>query len=72
MEARPLICRLYPYSYTAAGIGDEVDTGCPANLLPAGESLFDALDMSPDRAREWHRRLYEEILFDGDDNWVDV
>jgi Fe-S-cluster containining protein len=72
VETRPLVCRLYPYCYTAEGIGAEFDSGCPISLLAPGELLIDALHMSLDKAREWHRMLYEEILFDGDDDWPDL
>jgi len=72
VETRPLVCRLYPYSYTAEGICAEFDPGCPISLLDPGESLIDALHMSRDKAREWHRILYEEILFDGDDDRPDL
>lgn len=72
MEVRPLVCRLFPFSYASGGIGLEFDPGCPVSLLEPRESLIDALHMSPDQAREWHRMLYEEILFDGDDDWPDL
>jgi uncharacterized protein len=72
LEVRPLVCRLYPFSYTAAGIGPELETGCPTSLLDPAESLIDALHMSLVKALEWHRILYEEILFDGDDDWPDL
>ena len=52
--------------------GPEFDPGCPMSLLEPGKSLIDALHMSPDQAREWHHKLYEEILFDGDDDWPDL
>ena len=72
LDVRPLVCRLYPFSYTAAGIDPQLDAGCPRSLLAPGETLIDTLHMSLDEAREWHRILYEEILFDGDDHWPDL
>jgi len=64
LEVRPLVCRLYPFEYTAEGIQHELATGCPLELLPAGQGLVQALDMNIDAARRWHRQLYEEILLE--------
>lgn len=61
LEIRPLICRLYPYDYTAEGIVEELSEGCPLELLSPGEQLIDALQMNLDDARGWHRQLYQEI-----------
>jgi Fe-S-cluster containining protein len=61
LEIRPLICRLYPFDYTEAGISDELAPGCPLELLRPGQGLIEALEMNIDDARRWHRQLYEEI-----------
>lgn len=61
LETRPLICRLYPYDYTAEGILDVLAEGCPLELLEPGQGLIDALAMNIDDARRWHRQLYEEV-----------
>ena len=61
LETRPLVCRLYPFDYTADGISDDLADGCPLELLPAGTGLIEALDMKLEDARRWHRQLYEEI-----------
>lgn len=61
LEVRPLVCRLYPYDYTSEGIRDELQHGCPVQLLAPGQGLIEALDMNIDDARRWHGQLYEEI-----------
>jgi len=61
MEARPLICRLYPYQYNEQQIFDEPAEGCPQALLLPGENLFDAVGMNLDAARQWHQLLYWEL-----------
>ncbi|MGE0086494.1 MAG: YkgJ family cysteine cluster protein [Desulfococcaceae bacterium] len=68
LDIRPLVCRLYPYTYTASGIDRELEHGCPSNLLADGQCLTDALCMSEDQAWEWHHTLYKEVLSDGNDN----
>lgn len=77
LTARPLICRLHPYLYTAEGIIDGVlDERCPSHLLEPGSTLPAALGMSLGEARGWHNALYAEIkLSDGDilnENWTDL
>jgi uncharacterized protein len=61
LEIRPLVCRLYPYEYTEAGITDDLSEGCPLELLRPGQDLIGALEMNPDDARRWQRQLYDEI-----------
>jgi len=61
LEIRPLICRLYPFDYTAEGIKVELSQGCPLELLPSGQGLIGALRMNIEDARRWHRQLYEEV-----------
>ncbi len=61
LETRPLICRLYPYDYTEAGIDDELGDYCPIYLLPPGVGLIEALDMRRTDAERWHERLYAEL-----------
>ena len=72
MEVRPLLCRLHPFTYTADHIDAEPDAGCPRHLLISGESIFEAIHLSMELARQWHSQLYEEILTDDDDNRVDL
>lgn len=71
-SVRPLVCRLYPYTYTAAGIDPEPDAACPRDLLPPGRSVTEELRMPMGRALAWHHLLYEEIMSDGDDDWTDL
>jgi Fe-S-cluster containining protein len=61
LETRPLICRLYPFSYDESGITDELSEGCPTELLQIGQTLIEALDMNIEDARRWHRQLYDEL-----------
>ena len=61
LETRPLICRLYPFDYTAEGLKDEPAGGCPLELLPAGADLMETLEISRSDAQRWHRQLYDEL-----------
>jgi len=61
LETRPLICRIYPFDYTADGILDELAPGCPTELLRPGQGLIEALDMQRSDAERWHKQLYEEL-----------
>ncbi len=61
LETRPLICRLYPYDYTADGLSVGFSDGCPLELLRPGQGLIDALEMNPADAQRWHRQLYDEL-----------
>jgi Fe-S-cluster containining protein len=63
---RPLVCRLHPFTYTAAGLDPEPSPDCPRQLLPAGMNVFAALQLTVDQALAWHRQLYEEILKEDD------
>jgi len=65
---RPLVCRLHPFTYTAAGIDPEPSSDCPRHLVPPGISVIDALHMSTEQAALWHRMLYEEILTENDND----
>jgi Fe-S-cluster containining protein len=64
LNVRPLICRLYPFDYTADGVRDELANGCPLELLKPGQQLLQVLDMHRADAERWHRQLYDEILQD--------
>jgi Fe-S-cluster containining protein len=61
LETRPLICRIYPFDYTAEGILPELAPGCPLELLRPGQGLIEALDMKRNDAERWHKQLYEEL-----------
>lgn len=60
-EVRPLVCRLYPYDYNAAGLKPEPASGCPRDLLAPGQSVFEAVGASAEAARRWHAMLYQEL-----------
>jgi uncharacterized protein len=63
-EVRPLICRLYPYSYNEFGlIGLVVNEmiGCPIHLLGTGEDIFNNLHMPRIVADDWRVMLYNEL-----------
>lgn len=64
VEARPLVCRLYPFDYNEAEIHDELTPGCPVELLGAGQDLIQVLGMNREDARRWHRQLYDEIRWE--------
>ena len=72
MIARPLVCRLFPFTYDAAGLHADPGSSCPAHLLKPNESLLAHLNMSLETARIWHRMLYEEILHDGNHHRLDL
>ncbi len=60
-EIRPLICRMYPFAYTEAGIDGIDDEYCPKALIPEGKTILVALDMNMADAQRWHKMLYDEL-----------
>ncbi len=60
LEARPLVCRLYPFMYNEDGVTG-VLSECPEYLLPKNETILDALRMTYDDARVWRETLYAEL-----------
>jgi Fe-S-cluster containining protein len=61
LETRPLICRIYPFDYTAEGLLDELADGCPIELLRPGQGLIEALAMNRADAERWRQQLYDEL-----------
>ena len=61
LEVRPLICRLYPFDYTDAGVKLEPAKGCPVELLRPQQQLLETLDMKREDAHRWHHQLYSEL-----------
>jgi uncharacterized protein len=61
LETRPLICRIYPFDYTAEGILSELAPGCPTELLRPWQGLIEALDMKRSDAERWRKQLYDEL-----------
>ena len=60
VNIRPLVCRLYPFTYNEQGITG-VLSECPEQLLQDGETIIDALGMSYEEARDWWILLYTEL-----------
>jgi Fe-S-cluster containining protein len=64
-EVRPIVCRLYPWSYTHEGLQSEDADYCPIEKLdPAGKhggSMLRILKMNPADAQRWHTMLYHEL-----------
>lgn len=60
METRPIVCRMYPYTYTEHGI-DGVCDDCPPAVIPPGQSILQVLDMRLEDATRWHQQLYAEL-----------
>lgn len=66
-EVRPLVCRLYPWAYTEAGLTGEDSEYCPVEALRAvgkdgrGTTMLTILKMDRVDAERWRRRLYEEL-----------
>lgn len=64
-ETRPIVCRLYPYSYNHAGLLGEDPDYCPtATLKPPGGSMVALLQMTRARAEVWRADLYRELRAD--------
>ena len=66
VETRPLVCRMYPFVYTEHGITGIDAEECPTRLLPSGETLLRALDMSYEDGRRWRDMLYYELRAEGE------
>jgi Fe-S-cluster containining protein len=64
-DARPLVCRLYPYDYNAEGILERPASGCPVELLLPGQKLLEELQMSAEHAEQLRNQLYQEIAEPG-------
>lgn len=59
-QTRPLVCRLHPVEFTEekiVGLSPE----CPAEHLPAGETVLVNLEMNLDLAETWRQQLYAEL-----------
>lgn len=65
LNVRPLVCRLYPFSYTERGLDDIDDGYCPTETLlkdePAGSTMLTVLDMNRVEAERWRAHLYAEL-----------
>ncbi|MDA8138921.1 MAG: YkgJ family cysteine cluster protein [Desulfobacteraceae bacterium] len=75
LEARPLICRLYPHIFTAAGIAAQWDTECRAAQTTGTTAIeADIAGVANSDAQRWHQLLYNEILWErsSDENWLNL
>lgn len=75
LTARPLVCRLYPHLYSAAGIAPEWDPECGAARTMAAAAIEqDIAGVTPIEAVQWHRLLYDEILWERpeNENWLNI
>lgn len=76
LEVRPLICRLYPFTYTVTGVQTETDERCPVNSFCQGKSVLEIFGISMQTVSGWHADLYLEMMHpegDGtDENWTDL
>ena len=62
LEERPLVCRLYPFVYTARSLRQGEPVYCPPVLLDNCPcSVLEAMGMDIQDAVRWHRQLYQEI-----------
>ncbi|MDX2115803.1 MAG: YkgJ family cysteine cluster protein [Planctomycetota bacterium] len=66
-DVRPLVCRLYPFSYTERGIDGELPDYCPTSVLAppgSGLTMITVLGMTRDEGDRWHAQLYAELRAD--------
>ncbi len=64
-DVRPLVCRIYPFVYTARGLAGESPEYCPTSVLaPQGEPMTRVLDMTAAEAEQWRHQLYAELRAD--------
>lgn len=62
VEVRPIVCRLYPFTYTAKGLGGEDPDYCPTEMLdPDRRGMLKVLDMDPRDGERWRAMLYDEL-----------
>ncbi len=61
VEARPLLCRLYPFDYTEHTIKGLYPHLCPEPERSNPPLLLALLGMNRDAAEQWRRLLYKEI-----------
>lgn len=59
-ENRPLICRLYPYTYNEEGILG-IDHDCPISKEMEWGTVLERLDMPAEKAKQWLSLLYAEV-----------
>jgi Fe-S-cluster containining protein len=75
LTVRPLICRLFPHVYSAAGIFDGWDEECPAARVIARAALERSIaGVARGEAARWHQLLYDEVVWEGliDESWINL
>lgn len=61
-DVRPIVCRLYPWTYNERGLTEEDSEYCPVGTLaPNGGSMLKVLAMDPSRGEAWRAQLYDEL-----------
>lgn len=63
LESRPLICRLYPYEYNETSLS-RIDFDCPISVLPDPNVVLREMDMPAEKAEQWRRLLYHELVIE--------
>lgn len=67
LAVRPLVCRLYPYLYSAGRISGAWDDECPAARTQDRSVMEKGIaGIQWRQAQLWHRMLYSEILWEAD------
>ncbi|MDR3077862.1 MAG: YkgJ family cysteine cluster protein [Planctomycetota bacterium] len=61
LDARPLICRLYPYDYVDSTIKGVNGHLCPEPERGSPALLLASLAMNREQAEEWRAAIYREI-----------
>ena len=76
LEMRPLVCRLYPLTYTHKGIEAEPDGRCSVRMLCRQENVVEVFGITMEQAERWHMDLYREMIQpqggDTDEDWPDL
>ncbi len=75
LTVRPLVCRLFPHTYSATGIFEGWDQECPAARAIAKVSLeIGIAGVAEEEAARWHQLLYDEVVWEGlvDESWINL
>jgi len=75
LASRPLVCRLFPHLYSAAGITGGWDPEClAARTMDASVIEKEIAGTARNEAIVWHMRLYDEIVWEKFNNadWINL
>ncbi|MBR9979437.1 MAG: YkgJ family cysteine cluster protein [Desulfatitalea sp.] len=75
LAVRPLVCRLFPHTYSARGIDTAWDPECPAaRCMPGAVIEAQIAGVASMDAAQWHLQLYRELVEEDrvDENWTDL